>query len=161
VIFPLEVLPIISLGTALFNALISLSVWCIVHIVFIGLPPPTIIFIPFVIFPLILFTLGGCWLLAATGVFIRDISQIVGIFTSALLFLSPIFYPVDLIPLQYQFLFKLNPLTPCIEQMRNLMMWGISPDWELQFAYLTVAFLLAWLGYFVFQKLRKGFADVL
>lgn len=161
VIFPLEVLPIISLGTALFNALVSLSIWCIVHIVFIGLPPPTIIFIPIVIIPLILFTLGMCWLLAATGVFIRDISQIIGILIPALMFLSPIFYPIDSIPLRYQFLFKLNPLTPSIEQMRNIIMWGILPDWELQFDYLILAFLMAWLGFFVFQKFRKGFADVL
>lgn len=161
VIFPLEILPIITLGVALFNALISLSLWCIVHIVFIGLPPPTIIFLPIVIFPLILFSLGMCWILAAMGVYIRDISQIIGILIPALLFLSPIFYPVNSIPLQYQFLFKLNPLTPTIEQMRNIMMWSISPDFELQFYYLTAAFLLAWFGFYVFQRLRRGFADVL
>jgi lipopolysaccharide transport system permease protein len=132
-----------------------------VYIAAIGLPPPTIIFFPVVIFPFILFTLGISWLLAAIGVYVRDIGQIVSILTSALMFLSPIFYPIDSIPASYQFLFRLNPLTPVIEQMRNIFMWGIWPSWKFQVLWIFVSFVVAWLGFTIFQKLRKGFADVI
>jgi lipopolysaccharide transport system permease protein len=161
VIFPLEILPIVSIGSALFYAFISLAVWILVYIAAIGLPHITIIFFPVVIFPFILFTLGVSWFFAAVGVYVRDIGQVVYILTSALMFLSPVFYPIDSIPASYQFLFRLNPLTPVIEQMRNIFMWGMWPSWKFQALWIFVSFVIAWLGFAIFQKLRKGFADVI
>ncbi|MBT8544365.1 ABC transporter permease [Polynucleobacter paneuropaeus] len=161
VVFPLEILPIISIASALFYAFISLAIWIFVYILAIGLPPPTIILFPVVIFPFILFTLGTSWLLAAIGVYVRDVGQVVSILISALMFLSPVFYPIDSIPVSYQLLFRLNPLTPVIEQMRNIFMWGLWPSWKFQALWIFVSFFVAWLGFAIFQKLRKGFADVI
>jgi lipopolysaccharide transport system permease protein len=161
VVFPLEILPIVSIGTALFYAFTSLAIWIIVYIVAFGLPPPTIIFFPVVIFPFILFTLGISWLLAAVGVYVRDIGQNVALFTAGLMFLSPVFYPIDAIPSSYQFIFMLNPLTPVIEQTRNIFMWGLSPSWKSQVLWIFISFVVLWLGFAIFQKLRKGFADVI
>ena len=161
VVFPLEILPLVSIGAALFYAFISLIIWMVVYIVAIGLPLPTIIFLPFIIIPFSLFTVGISWFLAAIGVYVRDISQVVSILTSALMFLSPVFYPIESIPAPYQFLFRLNPLTPVIEQMRNIFMWGILPSWRTLILLSSVSFIIAWLGFAVFQKLRKGFADVI
>jgi ABC-type polysaccharide/polyol phosphate export systems, permease component len=105
--------------------------------------------------------MGLSWFLAALGVYIRDIAQIIGIVTTTLMFLSPIFYPVSSLPKDYQPLLLLNPLTPAIEQGRALLVWGTMPDWRMYAVYLGVTLVVAWLGFAWFQKTRKGFADVI
>jgi lipopolysaccharide transport system permease protein len=161
VVFPLEILPVVTLISALYNGFISLSIWMVFHIFLLGLPPTTIVCLPFVILPLVFFTLGLSWMLAAIGVYIRDLSQIISLSISLLMFLSPVFYPITSIPISYQFLFRLNPLTPAIEFTRNTLIWGVWPVWKNLFLILVLTALIAWSGFFIFQKLRKGFTDVL
>lgn len=161
VVFPLEILPFVSLGAAAFHLLVSVAVWLIFYIVFFGVPHPTILLLPIVLLPLILFTLGVSWMLASLGVYLRDVGQIVGVFTTALLFLSPIFYPVTALPVEYQTLLHLNPLTPVIEQTRQVLVWGKLPDLGFWAAAMAAGAAVAWLGFVWFQKTRKGFADVL
>lgn len=161
VVFPLEILPWVSLGSAFFHMLISLLVWLIFFLVFFGVPHATALLLPLVLLPLLLMTLGLSWILASLGVYLRDVSQIVGIVTSTLMFLSPIFYPLSSLPPNYQTILRLNPLTPSIEDVRAVLIWGQIPD-GLDFGLYTLATgLLAWLGFVWFQKTRKGFADVL
>lgn len=161
VVFPLEILPVVTLGSALFHGLISLSVWLVFYVVFFGTPPLTALLFPVVVLPLVLWTLGLSWLLASLGVYLRDVSQIVGVVTTMLMFLSPIFYPVSSVPEEYQSLLLLNPLTPVIEQARDVLVWAKQPDWSLYGIYSGASLLIAWLGFAWFQKTRKGFADVL
>ena len=161
VVFPLEILPWVTLGSALFHALISLVVWLIAYLILFGMPHLTALFLPLVILPLLLLTLGISWALASLGVYLRDISQFIGIFTTVLLFLSPIFYPASALPEQYRPLLLCNPLTPTIEQIRDVLFWGKVPDPLLLAASLCGAALIAWLGFAWFQKTRRGFADVL
>jgi lipopolysaccharide transport system permease protein len=161
VVFPLEILPWVSLGSALFHTLISLGVWLLFYAVFFGVPPATVFLLPVVVIPLIAFTMGISWFLASLGVYLRDVSQIIGILTTVLMFLSPIFYPVSSLPEEYRGLFQLNPLTPTIEMARDVLIWGKQPEWTLYGAYMAVALLVACLGFAWFQKTRKGFADVL
>lgn len=161
VVFPLEVLPWISLGSALFHFAISLSVWLIGYIVLFGAPHLTIIYLPLILLPLILLTLGLSWLLASLGVFLRDVTQLIGITTSVLMFLSPIFYPVSALPEQYQSLIFMNPLTIVIEQVRAVLFWGKAPEFGILAAHFVITAIIAWLGFIWFQKTRKGFADVL
>jgi lipopolysaccharide transport system permease protein len=99
--------------------------------------------------------------LASLGVYLRDAAQFVGIVTSTLMFLSPIFYPVTAIPERYRGLLYLNPLTPAIEQVRDALYWGKAPDFAVLGIYLVITAFVAWLGFAWFQKTRKGFADVL
>ncbi|MEP9318838.1 ABC transporter permease [Pseudomonas sp. LABIM340] len=161
VVFPLEILPWVSLGAALFHGAISLAVWLAVYIFTFGLPPATALLLPTIIVPFALFILGLSWTLSALGVFLRDTSQFIGIATTAILFMSPIFYPISAIPEDYrQFLF-MNPLTLIIEQGRNLLYWGITPSPYLIIGYTAGATTIAWLGFVLFQKTRKGFADVI
>jgi lipopolysaccharide transport system permease protein len=161
VVFPLEILPWVSLGSALFHTLISLGVWLLFYAVFFGIPPVTAWLLPVVVIPLIAFTMGISWFLASLGVYLRDVSQIIGILTTVLMFLSPIFYPVSSLPEEYRGLFQLNPLTPTIEMARDVLIWGKLPDWTLYGVSLAAALLVACLGFAWFQKTRKGFADVL
>jgi len=161
VVFPLEILPWVSMGSALFHGLISLTVWLIFYTIFFGTPHAEALLFPVLILPLLLMTMGLSWFLAALGVYIRDIAQIIGIVTTTLMFLSPIFYPVSSLPKDYQPLLLLNPLTPAIEQGRALLVWGTMPDWRMYAVYLGVTLVVAWLGFAWFQKTRKGFADVI
>ncbi len=161
VVFPLEVLPWVVAGAAMFHALISLAVWLFAYVIFFGLPNPTIIFLPFVLVPLVFFIMGVSWAFASLGVYLRDIAQFVGVLTTMLLFLSPIFYPADALPENYRYLLFFNPLTPAIEQARDYMFWGVAPNWRLVLGYTVGALAIAWLGFAWFQKTRKGFADVL
>jgi lipopolysaccharide transport system permease protein len=161
VVFPLEVLPWVSMGSALFHVLVSLFVWLIFYSVLFGVPHPTVLLLPLIMLPLVLLIMGLSWFLASLGVYVRDVGQIIGLATTTLMFLSPIFYPVSSLPLEYQPLLLFNPLTPAIEQGRALLVWGKMPDWQIFFTYLSASLLIVWLGFAWFQKTRKGFADVL
>jgi lipopolysaccharide transport system permease protein len=161
VVFPLEILPIISLGAALFHAVISLLVLAVALLLINHHVHWTFIFIPIVVSPLVFFTLGITWMLASFGVFMRDIGQTIGILTTILMFMSPVFYPVSALPDQFQGLMMLNPLTFIIEQCRLVAISGQTPDWLGLAIYTLVSLLVMWLGYVWFQKTRKGFADVL
>ena len=161
IIYPLEILPVVNLGAALFHAAMSLIVWIIAYVIFLGLPHFTILIFPLVLVPFCFFLLGVTWALSSLGVYLRDVSQLVGLMTTVLMFLSPIFYPASAVPQAYRFLVYLNPLTAVIEQARDVLYWGKIPDWTVFVVYISVAFIFAWLGFGWFQKTRKGFADVL
>jgi lipopolysaccharide transport system permease protein len=161
VVFPLEVLPLAVFGSAFFHMLISLGVWLVFYVIFFGPPQSTALLLPIVLLPLIPLTIGLSWFLASLGVYLRDMTQIISIVTTTLMFLSPIFYPSSLLPLKYRPFLRLNPLTPAIEQARDVLMWGKVPDGFAFVLYFGTTLLIAWLGFVWFQKTRRGFADVI
>lgn len=161
VVFPLDILPVISMGSAIFHNLISLLVLLIAFIAFNGYLYWTIIFIPLVLLPLIILTLGFAWMLASLGVFLRDVGQTIGIVMTVMLFTSPVFYPITALPDEYRPWMMANPLTFIIEQARSVLIFGRLPNWTGLLTYTLVAIFIAWLGYAWFQKTRKGFANVL
>jgi len=161
VVFPLEILPIVSLGSSLFHLLVSLVVWLVFYAVFVGMPPATALFLPLAVLPLVLMTLGFSWVLASLGVYLRDVAQVIGVVTLVLMYLSPIFYPVSIMPEQYRPFMNISPLTSTVEQVRNVLMWGKGLDWGTWSISMAVGVMLAWLGFAWFQKTRRGFADVL
>ena len=160
VVFPLEVLPVVALGSALFHALISIFVWIVAYSIFFGLPNFTVLLLPVILVPLVFFTLGISWALASLGVYLRDIAQIIGVVTMSLMFLSPIFYPASALPLEYQRLIYINPLTAAIEQVRGILYFGKMPDPLIFLWYLLGGLVFSWLGFAWFQTTREGFADV-
>ncbi|TLP74722.1 ABC transporter permease [Pseudomonas nitroreducens] len=161
VIFPIEILPVISMGAALFHSAISTLVLMIAYIAFLGIPHWTIVLLPLVLLPLVTLTLGFSWFLASIGVFLRDVGQTMAIFTTVLLFMSPVFFPLSALPEKLQPFIMANPLTFIIEQSRAVLIEGKLPDFIGLAVYLLVASVIAWAGYGWFQKTRKGFADVL
>jgi lipopolysaccharide transport system permease protein len=161
VVFPLEILPIISLISAVFHATISICVLLSVFLIFNGFLQWTIVFIPLVFLPLIILTVGLAWVLASLGVYARDVGQTIGIAMSVLMFLSPVFYPISSLPEFMQPWMLLNPLTFIIEQVRNVIIWGQIPHFKGLIVYTIFATLIAWFGYAWFQITRKGFADVI
>ncbi|MDD2031072.1 ABC transporter permease [Pseudomonas sp. 39167] len=161
VVFPLEILPWVAVGSALFHMAISLVVWLIAYTFLFGMPHLTVLLFPLIVLPLIFLIMGLTWALASLGVYLRDVAQFIGILTTVLMFLSPIFYPASALPEKYQHLLMLNPLTPTIEYAREVLFWGRVPDFTILSIYLTGSMVIAWLGFAWFQKTRKGFADVL
>jgi len=160
VVFPLEILTWSAVASAFFHMLITLSVLLLAEFILLGHIPWTVVFFPLVIFPLVLVAAGVTWFFAALGVYYRDIGQITGLLATVLLFLSPALYPVSSLPAQMRDLIYLNPLTFIIEQSRNVLMWGIVPDWGGLAQYFVVSMAIAYLGYYWFQLVRRGFADV-
>jgi lipopolysaccharide transport system permease protein len=161
IVFPLEILPVVAIGSALFQAAVSLVVLFGFMIFFIGHVPMTALLLPLVIAPFALMILGLAWFLASFGVYVRDISQLLGTIVTALMFLSPIFFPASALPEQVRALLFLNPIALPVEETRNVLLWGRTPDWTALGLYAVVALGVAALGRFWFEKTRKGFADVL
>ena len=161
VVFPLEILPAISMGTALFHGLVSVLVLLLVFFASNGYIHWTFVYLPLILLPLIVFTIGLAWILASLGVFVRDVGQFIGLAMTVMLFLSPVFYPISALPAAMQPWMLANPLTFIIEQARAVLVWGQQPNWGGLLLYTLVAIFVAWLGYLWFQKTRKGFADVL
>ncbi len=161
VVFPLEILPWISLGSVLFHSLVSLFVLLIVQLIANQHLPWTVVFFPLVLLPLIFTCLGVSWFLAALGVYVRDIGQLTGLFTTVLMFLSAVFYPVSALPQDYQGWLRLNPLVLIITESRKVLVFGELPDLTTLGVALIVGLLTCMAGFWWFQKMRKGFADVL
>jgi lipopolysaccharide transport system permease protein len=160
VIFPLEILPWVVLGSALFHAVVSLAILLFSQVLFNGGLPATALWLPLVLLPLVPMTMGFAWLLAATGVFIRDVGQLTGIITTVMMFMAPVFYPISALPQQYRKWLYLNPITFIIEQSRAVLFTGAQPDWIGMAGYSAIAMLVAGCGFWWFQMTRKGFADV-
>lgn len=161
VVFPLEILPWVALGSALFHAVISLFVLLLIQFVLKLSVPWTSIFFPIALLPLVFASMGFAWFLSALGVFVRDVGQITGIFITVLMFMSAVFYPVTALPEKYQGLLRLNPLVLIITESRKSLVLGELPDWVSIFIALFISLMIAFLGFWWFQKVRKGFADVI
>jgi lipopolysaccharide transport system permease protein len=161
VVFPIEILPVIAMGAALFHSLVSLGVLLAAFAIFNGYLHWTAIFTPLVLMPLVILSLGLAWMLASLGVYLRDVGQTIGIITTLLMFLAPVFYPITAVPESFRPFIMANPVTFIIEQARDVLIWGNLPNWLGLGAYTLVATIVAWAGHAWFQKTRKGFADVL
>ena len=161
VVFPLEVLPWMSLCAAVFHALVSVATLVLLYGFIYQRLNWTAIFFPVLLVPLALGTMGLSWILASVGVFVRDIGQAMGPVTTVLLFLSPVFYPASAMPERYRWLLDLNPLTFLVEKSQNILIRGRSPSWSGLVVYTVVGYLVAWIGLMWFQRTRKAFADVL
>lgn len=159
--FPLELLPWMLVGTSLFHAAVSLVVWVAFSAFVYGTIHWTIVFLPLIFVPLILIAVGVCWIISSLGVYLRDIGQVIGVATSVLMFLSPIFYAIESLPRRFQILLQINPLTFVIEQARQAMIGGKLPDFAMLAAYTVGSLLFAWASLAWFQRARDGFADVL
>lgn len=161
IIFPIELLPIVTILSSLFQFLVSFSVLIIGQILINKTFPLTIILLPFLFLPFMLFSLGASWLLSSFGVYFRDIAHLMSIATTLLLFMSPVFYPLSAVPENLQPLLALNPLTFFLEAARQLLIFGQVPKLSVWALYSAASLVVATVGYWWFQRARKGFADVL
>ena len=161
VVFPLQIFPIVKVGAALFHLLVSLIVLAIFTVYVRGGLPITALLFPLALIPLVIMTIGLAWVFSALGPYIRDISLVLGPIVTGILFVGPILYPRKAMPDALQPWLNLNPLTIPVEQLQNVMVWGVRPEVSILMGYTLVACCVAGLGYLVFQRVRAGFPDVL
>lgn len=135
--------------------------WTLLVFLFGGEISYLFVLLPIVFLPLMVLTVGVSWFLSALGVFIRDVGQVVGVGVQLLLYLGPIIYPREVLPERFQWLMYLNPVTVPVEQFRNILNFGLAPDFVALSVYTLIAFLVAYLGRLFFEKTRHGFADVI
>ena len=161
VVFPLEILPIVAVGSALVNSLIAVCMVVIGRLFLMGRFSPTILLLPLPYLSLCLLSLGLGWFLASLGVYIRDIGSGISIIVQMLFFLSPVFYPVDAVPEFYRRVILINPLTSILTEFRQSLLWGEVFDLQAWGLWLVFTVLFAMFGYIWFMKTKKGFADVM
>ena len=161
VIFPVEILPFVTVCAALFHTTISLVVLLCAQLFLNHHIPITAVLFPIILLPLLFCVMGLSWLIASLGVYFRDIGQLTAMFTIIMLYVSAVFFPISALPECYQSWLRLNPLAVLIEEGRKVLVFGQLPDFMVLSVLLVVGAFVAWLGFAWFQKTRMGFADVL
>ncbi len=159
IIFPVHILPVVPLGAALVHATFNFLILVVALACVGGLHSQLMLF-PLLLLPVLLLALGLSWFVAAWGVFIKDMTQIVPMFVQMLMFMSPVFYPASAVPEILRPVYQFNPLGVVIETSRSVVtgqpiFWG---DWGLALGFCLVASML---GYAFFQHSREEFADAL
>ncbi len=161
VVFPLEILPVVAVGSALINSMITAGLVLIGSALILGQFSRTIFLLPLVYLPLCLLSLGLAWFLASLGVYVRDVGQGISIVVQMLFFLSPVFYPVSVVPEPFRSVISINPLTLILTEFRQTLLWGEVLDFKVWGLWLALTVMLAILGYIWFMKTKKGFAGVM
>jgi lipopolysaccharide transport system permease protein len=161
VVFPLEIIPPVALGSVLVTTGITFVVFLASYLFSIGFPPVSILLIPLQIVPLLCLMLGGSYFLASLGVFLRDIGQIVPPITMALMITSTTFFRYDSLPPEWQTIILFNPLTIPIMGFRDLVFEGRLPDMLLWFSHFAVSLVVLAAGSYWFYRTKRAFADVL
>lgn len=161
VVFPVETLPVNVALAALVQQLMGTIVLLAAAAALEKSFHPTVFWLPVLLLPQLLVTLGLAWLVAGLGVFLRDTGQIVQLLLMTWMYLTPIFYPESIIPERYAWLVKWNPMAPLIRNYRRILLEGRMPDWRglaVTALFGAVCFVV---GYWWFQRTRKAFADVI
>jgi lipopolysaccharide transport system permease protein len=160
VVFPLEILPVAALGAALVRLAVTGAILLMFFLIIHGIPPLAALGIPLVVAPFALLVLGVVWFLSALGAYVRDLRQVTGVLALVMMYLSPIFFPLTMVPARARAFFFANPLSFPIESTRAALFAGAWPNWLAVAAYAVIAWLFAAAGYRWFLRVKPGFADV-
>jgi lipopolysaccharide transport system permease protein len=161
VVFPLEILPMVAMGTGLFHCLIAFLPLTIGLAIAHHEIPFTVLYLFLFLLPLTLLTCGVSWILAALGVFFRDVQPVLTAAITVLTFMSAVFFPLNAVPQNWRPIVSLNPMVHLIESGRAAIMWGVVPDWRTYFVLVAGALTTAVAGYYVFNRSKSAFADVI
>ncbi len=161
VVFPLETLPVAQVLSSLANQLFGTLALIVAAIIIRREFHATLLWLPLLVVPQLVATLGAAWFIASLGVFLRDIVQGITLVLMAWMYLTPIIYPEAIVPEKFQAFINANPFTPLVRSYRRIILEGTSPDWY-GLAYFIIFALLAFIfGYWWFARTRKNFADVI
>lgn len=161
VIFPLEILPVVTVFSALFNAVIGFMILIVAQLVIYHTVSATIYFVFFALIPLVILCIGLGLLISAISVYLKDVNNFVSVLVTVLMYMSPVFFPLTSVPENFKFICEVNPLTYIIENFRNVVLYGRSLDWKYYGISCIVAVAVYLLGKVVFMRAKEGFADVL
>lgn len=162
VVFPLPLLTMVSVASALFHMLLGLIILIAMFLYTGGTIHATALLAPIVLLPFLLFLIGASYFISVLGVYVRDLSQFMGVIVTVLLFLGPIVYPFERVPEEIKYyVLWFNPLTIVVEQFRAVLLFGNMPDWVLLGKYSCFAVAMFITGVWFFHKTQDGFADVI
>lgn len=161
VVFPLHVLPAVVVFSVAFQMVVSLCVLMSLQLLLVGHLTLAALALPLLLVPLVFVGLGCAWLLGALGVYLQDLGQVIGLASTALMFSAPILYPIEALPELIRPWLFLNPLTFLVGQLRTVLLFGGTPDWLGLLAYFIFSVFVLISGWWVFDRTKKGFADVL
>ncbi|MDE1465171.1 ABC transporter permease [Spartinivicinus poritis] len=162
VVFPLEIIPVSMLGYPFISLSINtILITLAVVVINDGFLSGTIYFVILFYILMLFIGLSLCWIISSISVYVKDIKQVLPLITSLLMFISPIFYSVEILPPSLQIFMYINPLTYLIEVYRDIIIWGNPPNIQLLLFFTLVLFFAASLSFKIFKKLKKGFADVM
>jgi lipopolysaccharide transport system permease protein len=161
VVFPLETLPAAQAFAALGNQLFATIALLIATIFIRQSLQLTALWLPVLLIPQLLLTLGAAWLIASLGVFLRDIAQGITLLLMAWMYLTPIIYPESIVPERFRWFIAINPFTSLVRSYRRVFLDGLAPDWHGLLYFTAVALVVFVFGYWWFARTRKNFADVI
>ena len=158
--FPREVMPIATVTSGFVNMLLTFIVIFIVLIISgKGINPVALLCLPFVMVVEYILCLGIALIVAALTVYFRDLQYILGIFTMALQYMTPVMYGSEMVPDWAMPIFQANPMTPIIEMYRQILYYKTVPEMLSLLYVLLLGIIFIVLGFFCFNKLQKGFAE--
>lgn len=161
VYFPREILPISIVTSGLINYLIS----CIIigiFLLFSGIGFSVyILYLPLIVLIQYMLQLGIIFITSSIDVYIRDAEYIINFIVQMVFYATPVLYSIDMFPEKFRWILRLNPLATIIESYRNIFYYKTNPDFKMLGITFIVSFIILIVGYAIFQKLKKGFAEEL
>jgi lipopolysaccharide transport system permease protein len=161
VIFPLEILPAAAVGSSVIHMFVTLAMVLVGSLFGSVAPSWHLLWLPVIILPIVAMSLSLAWMVAALGVFFRDVSQLVGALITIIMFASAIFYPVESIPPAAWTVLQFNPLIHTLEMARGVLLWHQPPGLAPLAVLYVASFVAVVLGFAVFARLKRAFADVI
>jgi ABC-type polysaccharide/polyol phosphate export permease len=161
VVFPLEILPVTTIITSLIQSMFGIGALALILMVLEHRLHWTVLLLPLVIVPQLLFTLGLCYLMAVAGTYVPDIRETLRAVVRATFFITPIIWPVEKVPENLRFLVDYNPLAFLVESYRRLILEGEFPGAEATAYFSLFAVALLVVGFTMFTRLKHNFADLL
>lgn len=161
VYFPREILPISVVTSGAVNFVIS-TIIILAFVIFSGIGiSKYILLYPFILIVQYILLLGISFIVSAITVYFRDLEHIIGIILMAAFYGTPIVYKLEQLPANLQILMKLNPMTHLINAYRAIFYYHQLPNMKMLGILLIASIGLTVVGYYIFKKLQKGFAEQL
>jgi lipopolysaccharide transport system permease protein len=161
VVFPVAMLPAVKVAAAFVTAMVSLAILVVANMWITGNLTMKVLLGPLILLEMVPMLLAIVWTISAIGVYLRDLMQIIGIVSSILLFISPIFFPPSAIPKGMELLIDLNPLVVPMQQLRAVTVQPLPLDFLALGKHFCGSLIVAVLSFLLFRRLSRGFSDVL
>ena len=158
--FPNEIIVLTNVAVGLVDFIISLIIFAIVIVIFYQPVSFYIILVPFILFLQILLTVGACMIVACISVYFKDVPKLIIVLGNLVFFLTPIFYPLDLIPSNIKFVALINPIAQIINIYHDLIYYKTFPDISLIIITIAVSFTFFIAGFLIFNRLKFSFAEL-
>lgn len=160
-VFPLDTLPVVQVVSGFTTELFAMAVYTAGVVLLRGSLDASVLWLPALMIPQVLFTLGLCWFLAALGAYARDLGQVIGFLLTLWFFLTPICYPEKQLPAAAMVVLKKNPIFVLVHGYRAVFLEGHAPEFSSLWKLWVVAIVMFLAGHAWFYRLRRSFADVI